>query len=122
LEIPYFGNEDGVMNNNGKTWRRDWAEEKAARRSGMDIGRYQTAQLMRSLGIEGVSRSRRVKTAKPDPTTVRHPDLVKCDFTATAPNPLWVTELMFVPTWAGLAGVCFIIDAYSRMTIGGWVA
>jgi putative transposase len=92
---------------------------KAARRSGMDIGRDQTARLMRSLGIEGVKRSRRVKTTTPDPSATRHPDLVRRDFTAAAPNQLWVTDLTFVPTWAGVAYVCFIIDAYSRM-IAGW--
>jgi len=78
---------------------------KAARRSGMDIGRDRTARLMLSLGIEGVKRSRRVKTTKPDPTAVRHPDLVKRDFTATAPNQLWVTDLTFVPTWTGVTYV-----------------
>jgi len=38
---------------------------------------------------------------------------VRRDFTATVPNQLWVTDLTFVPTWAGIAHVCFIIDAYS---------
>lgn len=95
---------------------------KAARRSGMGIGRDQTARLMRALGIEGVKRSRRVKTTKPDPTAARHPDLVKRAFTATAPNQLWVTDLTFVATWAGMAYVCFIIDAYSRIIVGWRVA
>lgn len=95
---------------------------KAARRAGLSIGRDQTARLMRSLGIEGVKRSKRVKTTTPDPTAVRHPDLVKRDFTATEPNQLWVTDLTFVPTWAGVAYVCFIIDAYSRIIVGWRVA
>jgi putative transposase len=75
---------------------------------------------MRFLGIEEVKRSRRVKTTKPDSTVVRHRGLVKCAFTATAPNQLWVTDLTFVPTWACVAYVCFIIDAYSR-NIAGWL-
>jgi len=95
---------------------------KAARRSGMDIGRDQTARLMRSLGIEGVKRSRRVKTTKPDPTVVRHPDLVKRVFSSNAPNRLWVPDLRFVPTWVGVVYVCFIMDAYSRMIVGWRVA
>ena len=95
---------------------------KTARRAGLRVGRDQTARLMRSLGIEGVKRSRRVKTTKPDPTAVRHPDLVKRVFSSTAPNQLWVTDLTFVPTWAGVAYVCFIIDAYSRMIVGWRVA
>ena len=95
---------------------------KTARRAGLTIGRDQTARLMRSLGIEGVKRSRRVKTTTPDPAATRHPDLVRRNLTATAPNQLWVTDLTFVPTWAGVAYVCFIIDAYSRMIVGWRVA
>ena len=52
----------------------------------------------------------------------RHPDLVKRDFSAARPNELWVTDLTYVPTWAGVAYVCFIIDAYSRMIVGWRVA
>jgi putative transposase len=77
---------------------------------------------MRIEGIEGVRRSKRVRTTKPDPGAPRHPDLVGRDFTATGPNQLWVTDLTYVPTWAGVAYVCFIIDAYSRMIVGWRVA
>jgi len=33
-----------------------------------------------------------------------------------------VTDLTFVPTWAGVAYVCFIVDAHSRMIVGWRVA
>lgn len=95
---------------------------KAARRAGIMIGRDQTARLMRAAGIEGARRSKRVRTTRPDPASARHPDLVQRKFTATAPNRLWVTEWAFVPTWAGVAYVCFIIDAFSRMIVGWRVA
>ncbi|WP_418275157.1 IS3 family transposase [Isoptericola jiangsuensis] len=94
---------------------------KAARRAGHDVGRDQVARLMRGLGIQGAVRTKRVRTTRPDPTSARHPDLVRRDFTATAPNQLWVTDLTYVPTFAGMAYVCFIIDAFSR-TIVGWRA
>jgi putative transposase len=95
---------------------------KAARRAGHDIGRDQVARLMRAAGIAGARRGKRVRTTKPDPGSPRHPDLVGRDFTATAPNQLWVTDLTFVPTWAGIAYVCFITDAFSRMIVGWRVA
>ncbi len=95
---------------------------KAARRAGIAIGRDQTARLMTVAGIEGARRSKRVKTTRPDPASARHPDLVQREFTATAPNRLWVTDLTFVATWAGVAYVCFIIDAFSRMIVGWRVA
>jgi putative transposase len=58
--------------------RKVW---KAARRGGHDIGRDQVARLMRTAGIEGVGRTKRVRTTKPDPDVPRHPDLVGRDFT-----------------------------------------
>ncbi len=95
---------------------------KAARRAGHDIGRDQVARLMKTLGIEGVRRGRRVRTTRPDDQAARSPDLVERDFTATEPNRLWVTDLTFVPTWQGVAYVCFIVDAFSRMIVGWRVA
>jgi putative transposase len=95
---------------------------KAARRAGHDIGRDQVARHMRAAGIAGTRRGKRVRTTKTDPAAARHPDLVGRDFTATAPNQLWVTDLTFVPTWAGVAYVCFITDAFSRMIVGWRVA
>ena len=77
---------------------------------------------MRTAGIEGVRRTKRVRTTRRDDQAPRHPDLVKRDFTASRPNELWVTDLTYVPTWAGVAYVCFIVDAFSRMIVGWRVA
>lgn len=95
---------------------------KAANRAGISIGRDQTARMMRIAGIQGVQRRTKVRTTRPDDSAPRHPDLVKRRFSAAAPNRLWVTDLTFVPTWAGIAYVCFIIDAFSRMIVGWRVA
>ena len=96
---------------------------KAARRAGHDIGRDQVARLMRAGGMVGVSRRRRkMVTTRPDPDAVRAPDLVKRRFVADAPNQLWVPDLTYVPTRTGMAYVCFIVDAYSRMIVGWRVA
>ena len=95
---------------------------KAAGRAGEDLGRDQVARLMRQLGIEGVNRSKKVRTTRPDDAADRHPDLVDRQFVAAAPNQLWVTDLTYVPTWSGVAYVCFIVDAYSRMIVGWRVA
>ena len=95
---------------------------KAARRAGHDVGRDQVARLMRAAGIEGVRRTKRVRTTKADPGAPGTRTWCSRDFTATAPNQLWVTDLTFVPTWAGVAYVCFIVDACSRMIVGWRVA
>jgi putative transposase len=95
---------------------------KAARRAGHDIGRDQVARLMGELDIHGARRGRRVRTTRTDSSAVRHPDLVDRDFTASEPNQLWVTDLTYVPTWSGVAYVCVIVDAFSRMIVGWRVA
>jgi putative transposase len=96
--------------------RKMW---KALQRSGESVGRDQVARIMRGLGIRGVQRGRRFRTTRPDDRAERVPDLVDRKFSATRPNALWVTDLTFVPTWSGVAYVCFIVDAFSR-TIVGW--
>ncbi len=90
----------------------------AACNDGHDIGRDQVARLMRSLGIRGVARR-----WKPPKTTVsdggaRPPDLVDRDFTAEAPNQLWVTDLTYVRTTFGFVYTVFITDAFSRAIVG----
>jgi putative transposase len=95
---------------------------KAARRAGHDVGRDQVARLMRAAGIRGVRRGKRVVTTRRDDAAGRPPDLVQRKFTAVAPNELWVTDLTYVATWAGVAYVCFITDAFSRMIVGWRVA
>ena len=77
---------------------------------------------MRHHGLAGATRGRKVFTTKPDSAHVRAPDLVKRDFTATGPNKLWVTDFTYVPTWAGMVYVAFVIDVYSRMIVGWHLA
>lgn len=95
---------------------------KAARRAGHDVGRDQVARLMRQLGIRGVTRRRKVFTTRRDPDALRAPDLVDRNFSVDRPNRLWVTDLTYVPTRSGMAYVCFIVDAFSRMIVGWRVA
>ena len=92
---------------------------KALQRAGEDIGRDQVAQIMRGLGITGARRGGKVFTTRPDVKASRPPDLVDRKFVADAPNRLWVIDLTYVPTWSGMAYVCFIVDVFSR-TIVGW--
>ncbi len=94
----------------------------AVRRVGHGIGRDHLARLMRQLGIRGVKRTKKVNTTRADPKAARPADLVERDFTADAPNLLWVADLTHVATWSGVAYVCFITDAHSRRIVGWRVA
>jgi putative transposase len=87
-------------------------------REGERVAKNRVARLMHELGIRGATRGRKVHTTRPDSDHVRAPDLVKRDFTAPAPNRLWVMDFTYVPTWAGMVYVAFVIDVYSRMIVG----
>jgi putative transposase len=43
------------------------------------------------------------------------------DFTAPAPNGLWVADFTYVATWSGVVYVALVIDAFSRWIVG-WKA
>lgn len=92
------------------------------KRQGWLIGRDQTARLMRTLGLRGVKRSKRVFTTKPDPAAEKPRDLVKRQFTAAAPRRLWVADITYVRTWQGFAYVAFVTDVHSRRIVGWNVA
>src|SRR3546814_16831318 len=64
----------------------------SVRKAGQDVGRDQVFRLMRERGIRGASRAKNRFTPHARPAAVRAPDLVKRDFTATAPDQLWVAD------------------------------
>src|SRR3979409_549676 len=46
------------------------------------------------------------------------PRLIKRQFTAGAPNRLWVADFTYVSTWAGTVYTAFGIDVFSRRIVG----
>ena len=92
------------------------------RRQGWDVGRDQTARLMRLAGVCGAARSKKVSTTKADPRIPQPQDLVKRNFTTAVPRRLWVADITYVATRAGFAYVAFVIDVFSRMIVGWNVA
>ena len=93
----------------------------AATRDGHDIGRDQVGRLMKQLGIQGVSRRMKVRTTIADKLATRPEDLVDRDFTADAPNRLWVSDLTYVPTWNGMGCMCVSSSTHSHDALWGGV-
>lgn len=73
---------------------------------------------MRTNGLKGIRRDKRVVTTRSDSKAVRPPDLVKRDFRASRPNELWVVDFTYVPTWAGTVFSAFVTDVFSRRIVG----
>ena len=86
---------------------------------GVAVARCTVERLMREMGLQGVRRGRKaVRTTTSDPDAGWPADLVNRDFTAAAPNRLWLADLTYVRTRSGWVYMAFVIDAYSRMVIG----
>ena len=60
------------------------------RRQGIDIGREQTARLMRLAGVAGKPKGKSPITTRKRKGPGNRPDLANRDFTADKPNQLWV--------------------------------
>jgi len=98
-----------------KLWRQ-------LRREGQAVGRDQVGRLMRTLGLAGATRTKRIRTTKPAIVEQRPADLVERVFSAAAPNRLWVADLTYVWTVRGFVYTAFVIDAFSRAIVGWRVA
>lgn len=95
--------------------RKVWRQLK---REGISAARCTVERLMRQHGLRGVVRGQKPFTTISDPAQERAPDLVKRQFSATRPNPLWVADFTDVATWAGFVHVAFVIDVYARCIVG----
>jgi putative transposase len=101
-------------------YRRTW---KALRRDGETAPRCQVQRLMAANGIQGAKRRGKPwRTTKPDSTGARPRDLVCRDFTASAPNRLWVGDFTYLRCWEGVVYFSFVIDVFSRMIVGWQLA
>ena len=92
------------------------AELKA---QGRGVSRGRIERLMRHHGIRAImARPRRVRT-----TDSRHdhpiaPNLLNRNFSAAAPNLVWLTDITYVETAQGWLYLAAVMDLYSRRIVG----
>ena len=95
-----------------KVWRQ-------LNKEGYRIARCTVSRLMKRMGLRGAVRGgKRWKTTEAAPPDARPLDLVERQFSATRPNQLWVADITYVATWAGVVYVAFVIDVFSRAIVG----
>ena len=85
---------------------------------GARVSRKRVARLMRQDGLTGVTRRRRHVTTRSDKDHPVARDLVGRNFTATAPNQLWVADITYIPTRTARLYLAVVIDVYSRKVVG----
>ena len=89
------------------------------RRGGLAVAHCTVDRLMRELGMHGVRRGKqpRTTTSNTDPAA-RAGDLLGRDFTAPAPNRVWIADFTYVRTWAAMVYVAFVVDVYAQRIVG----
>ena len=90
----------------------------ALRRGRIDIGREHTARLMRLVGVSGKGKGRSPITTRKASVPDLRPDLVEREFSAAAPNKLWVADITYVRTKKSFVYTAFVTDVFSRRIVG----
>ncbi len=85
---------------------------------GHEVGKHRVARLMQENGIWARVRRRFRHT-----TDSRHqlpvaPNLLAQNFTATAPNQVWVGDITYIWTAEGWSYLAVLLDLYSRRVVG----
>jgi putative transposase len=94
-----------------KTWKHLSAQ-------GYEGGKHRVARLRQAAGIEAQRKRRfRVSTAH-HKSAQASPDLLNRQFTAEAPNRVWVGDMTFVRTRQGWLHLALLLDVYSRRVVG----
>ena len=82
---------------------------------GLVVGRGTVELLMARAGIRGVTGRPRWRRPTPDFFCA---DLVERNFTRSAPNQLWVTDITEHPAREGKVYCAVVLDTYSRRVVG----
>jgi len=88
-------------------------------RLGFEItaNRKAVRRIMRSLGLQGLP-ALKAKRRGPSTDGAAAGDLVLRQFSADAPDRLWLTDITEHPTREGKLYCCVVLDAYSRSVVG----
>ena len=95
-----------------KIWQR-------LRQHGERRGKHRMARLMRQAGLRGIPAPKRWKRRQSGERPAGITNQLARDFTATAPNAKWVTDITYIPTQEGWLYLAVVLDLFSRQVIGG---
>jgi putative transposase len=87
-------------------------------KGGDQVNEKRVARLMGLLGIAGICGRKKIKTTRRDPSHPLAADLVERDFSADAPDELWLTDITYIATDEGWLYLCSILDVFSRRLLG----
>jgi hypothetical protein len=89
-------------------------------RRGHHVSRKRVERLMREAGLQGafLRKRWRVASTRQNQGATPAPDLVNRDFTAAAPDRLWVADATRIPCGEGVFWLAAVRDAFSNRIVG----
>jgi transposase InsO family protein len=90
----------------------------ALRAEGRRVGINRVARLMRRHGIQGRHKRRAPRTTDSKHALPVAPNLLDRQFTATAPNKVWLADITYIPTGEGWLYLAVVLDVFSRKVVG----
>jgi putative transposase len=118
VDLGLLSNIYEIWDASGRTYGADRVHRQL-RRDGIRVGRKRVERLMRAQGWQGafLRRRWRIPSTKQDPRHTPAPDRVNRDFTATAPDRLWVADATRIPCGGGCFWLAAVRDAFSNRIV-----
>ncbi len=108
-----------VFDESRRTYGAPRIAKTLRRKRGQPVATKRIARLMGELGLQGLSRGGKGRgTTVQDPAARPAPDLLERDFTAAAPNLVWVADITYVRCFDGWLYLAIVMDLFSRKIVG----
>jgi transposase InsO family protein len=91
---------------------------KQLRTEGQRVGKNRVARVMQMEGLRAKAARKYKATTNSNHTLPVAPNLLEQDFTASAPNQKWVSDITYIQTDEGWLYLAVVLDLYSRLVVG----
>jgi transposase InsO family protein len=95
---------------------------KKLQQDGVQISARTVSRIMKHAGIRSRTVRKFKATTNSNHTMPVHENVLSQNFTATAPNQKWVTDITYIPTREGWLYLASVMDLYSRKIVGWHMA
>lgn len=87
------------------------------REGGETCGKHRVARLMRINGLRAIRGYKKPRYRAGKPALVA-PNRLEQNFSAAAPDRVWVTDITYIRTFEGWLYLAVVVDLYSRIVVG----
>jgi len=88
------------------------------RKLGLMCSKNRVARLMRVEGLRAKQSRRRKSTTRRNKADRAAPNILKRDFSTSAPNQKWLADITYIATQEGWLYLAVVMDLYSRRIVG----